>query len=168
MQIYPTQMYHPLSTLMFHCRTIPECRLPKIRCTPHLTKVYRAHWMSQSVQWSQKADGPSVQSPTTPNQYNLLRNEDTPSTDGPPTLPKCTEHTEWAKMYSVHKRQMAQVYRVLLHQTSITYWEMRTYPAQMAPQRGLPQLIDPKYTELYYTTEAFPTHCAQMYRALLH
>ena len=51
----------------------------------------------QSVQCSQKADGPSVQSPTTPNQYNLLRNEDIPSTDRPPRgpsqliKPKCTE-----------------------------------------------------------------------------
>ena len=37
----------------------------------------------------------------------------------------------------------AQVYRALLHQTSITYWEMR----RCSP------LIDPKCTEAYYTKQ---------------
>ena len=44
-----------------------------------------------------------------------------------------------------------QVYRSLLHQTSITYWEMRPYPVQMDPP-----LIEPKCTEHYYTKPVKP------------
>ena len=54
---------------------------------------------------------PSILSPTTPNQYNLLRNEEAlPSTNQP------------------------QVYRALLHQTSVTYWEMRRPSTAKQPQ----------------------------------
>ena len=89
------------------------------------------------------------------------------------------------------------MYRSLLHQTSITYWEMRPYPVQMVPPfnqaqmyrallhqtsrtywkwQGSPLLIELKHTEAYYTKPVEPIEkwggppakWAQVYRALLH
>ena len=49
------------------------------------------------------------------------------------------------------------MYRALLHQTSITYWEMRPYPVQMDPPQADPtQLINPKHTEPSYTKPVEP------------
>ena len=48
-------------------------------------------------------------SPTTPWQYELLRNWDKPRSDWPPA--------NWA-----------QVYWAVIHQYSMSYWEINTYP----------------------------------------
>ena len=100
---------------------------------------------------------PSVQSPTTPKQYYLWRNQDISRADRPPT-------------------NQAQVYRALLHQKSITYGEIKTYPGQMDPL-----LIEHRFTEPYYTKTVLPmeksrhiqgrqtpTDQTQVYRALPH
>ena len=101
------------------------------------------------------ADGPpqsspSVQRPTTPNQYNLLRNMDSPSADGPPN--------------------QAQVYRVLLHQTNRTHWEMRPYPVQMPPNRAqvYRALLHQTSRTYWEMRRPSPANWPQVYRALLH
>ena len=82
-----------------------------------------------------------------PNQYNLLRNTHIPSED-------------WSHNW-------AQAYRALLHQTCITYWEMRRPSPANRPQvyRTLLHHTSITYWEM---RKPSPTNQAQVYRALLH
>ena len=83
---------------------VPPTYQPEISATPlyQISFTYRRMHVYLGQTYSPiPPSTPSVQSPTTPNQYNLLSNEAIPSADGPPN--------------------QAQVYRALLHQTRITY-----------------------------------------------
>ena len=104
---------------------------------------------------------PSVQSPTTPGQYDLLQNADatqyrlttilptnlSPSVQSP-TTPRTIWYTDRMHWYvvldwpSLIEPTCTQPYYT---ENSITYWEMHTYPGQMDPP-----------------------HWAQVYSALLH
>ena len=72
-----------------------------VTTTPWLSNLVVQSTITPEPYYTEEAlpnsSSPSVQSPIMPNQYNLLRNEDIPSTDGPPRgppqliKPKCTE-----------------------------------------------------------------------------
>ena len=84
--------------------------------------------------------------------YRTLLHQDTP--------------TNQAQVYRALLHQdptanWAQVYRAVLHQDSMTYWEINTYPVQMAPPANQAQV----YRALLH--QDTPTNQAQVYRALL-
>ena len=92
--------------------------------------------------------------------------------------PMCTESYHTTTVLPIdqgsgcHLNQ-PQVYKALLHQNSIIYGHMQTYPMQTDP---LPVLIDPKRTESYYTKTVVPSdqgtqnppNWPQVYRNLLY
>ena len=64
----------------------PHPLLIEPKCTePYYTKPVEPieRYRHTQCRWTPLIE-PSVQSPTTPNQYILFRNEDIPSTGGPP------------------------------------------------------------------------------------
>ena len=68
-----------------------------------------------------------LQSHTTPGQYHILQNANIPRADVPPS-----NQTEY--------------YRAILHQVSITYCRMPTYPGQMYPSLIKLSATEPNYT----------------------
>ena len=50
----------------------------------------------------------------------------------------------------------AHVYGAILHQTSITYREMRTYPVQMGPPLSKPKCTEPNYMNYIYIQKNGP------------
>ena len=95
--------------------------------------------------------------PTTPKQYYLWRNWDISMADRPPN---------WA-----------QVYRALLHQDSISYWEIVTYRGQTDPPANRGQVykallyqssITYGEIETYPEQTDPPANWAEVYRTLLH
>ena len=133
-------------------------------------QVYRALLLKTSITYweimrpSPTSLTPNLQSPTTPYQCSLLRNEE--------TSPAYLLQVYRALLHQTSRtsRQIRrpsasnwlQVFRALLQQSGIKYWEIHTYPVQTNPpnqaqmyiallhQRG-PPLIELNCTESYYT-----------------
>ena len=95
--------------------------------------------------------------------------------------------TNWAQVYRALLHQTSitywemsrppptnrvQVYRALLHQTSRNYWEMRPYPVQMDTPTDWAQvyraLLHQTSRNYWEMRRPSPTNWAQVYRALLH
>ena len=80
---------------------------------------------------------PSVQRPTTPNQYNLLRNEEALPCWSTP----CVQGHTTPNQYNI--------------------WQIWTYPVQVDPSTGPNLLIEPKCRVPYYTK---PVSCSDNYK----
>ena len=96
---------------------------------------------------------------STLNQFHIWKHAyilkgDVPPQTGPIQLidPKFTEPYYTERPYPANQHQE---YRPLLHQTNITYWEMRPYPEQMDPP-----ILPP--------IRPYPAHQPEVYRPLLH
>ena len=151
MRPYPVQTDTPQSSPSVQSTTTSKRPSPT-----NPAQVYRDLLHQTSITyWEMRRPSPtnwppSVQSPTTPNQYNLLRTEAIPSADEPPT----------SRPYPANQ---PNVYRALLHQTSITYWEMRPYPVQTDTPQSSPSVQSTTTSK-----RPSPTNPAQVYRDLLH
>ena len=91
----------------------------------------------------------SVHSPTTPQQYYLLRNAYIPRGDAP---------------------HQAQVYSSLPHQNSINYWQMQTYPGHMdspTPHELNPSVQSPTIPQQYDIAQCRCTQCQSTPQHLL-
>ena len=117
---------------------------------------------------------PSVQSPTTPHQYNLLRNEEALLLLMDPkfTEPYYTKTVEPIEKYRhTQCRQtppnQAQVNRALLHQISITYCKMKR-PSPMKWLHVYRALLHQTSTTYWEMSRPSPVNWPQMYGALLH
>ena len=85
--------------------------------------------------------------------------------------------TVWAIEKSTHNQgrqtpaNQAQVYRALLDQDSMSYWEINTYPGHTDPHKlstGLQSPTTPGYYDLLINLDIPPVNQAQVHRALLH
>ena len=135
-QTGPTQVIEPKCTEPYYTKEALPANWPQ---------VYRALLHQTSTTYWEIRPYPVQMNPQT----------------GPTQLiePKCTEpsYTKEALPANWPQVYRALLYRALLHQTSITYWEMRPHPVQMdPPQTGPTLLIKPKCSEPYYTEETLP------------
>ena len=158
MRPYPVQTdHHPLHPLPTNqaqvCRALLHKPVEPIEKYAHI-----------QCRWSPQLNL-SVQSPTTPNQWNLMRNAHISSADGPPNQTQVyrallhqTSTTYW-ETRRTSTANWAQVYRSLLQQTTRTHWEICTYPVQIDQSQLRPSvqsLPTPNQYNLLRNEEALP------------